>query len=181
MGQRAQTTLHGVPLGLAAEFVELVPYDDRWPALFESEAALLRAGLQGQVGRIAHVGSTAVFGMDAKPILDLMAEVPSLRAPALLHWSLARYGYLLEARDDVSDRLFFLKRHGSQPTHHLSVCEADSQFWHSHLEFRDRLRADRALAEQYLALKKSLSQVHRTDRPAYTRAKAEFICAVLQP
>jgi GrpB-like predicted nucleotidyltransferase (UPF0157 family) len=109
-----------------------------------------------------------------------MVEVPSLRVPQLLYCSLARCGYLLDASDDVPDRLFFQKRHDSRPTHHLSVCEAASQFWHSHLEFRDRLRADRALAGQYLALKKSLSQIHRTDRPAYTRSKAEFIRTVLQ-
>lgn len=179
MGQRARTTLHGVPLGLAADVVELVPYDDRWPALFESEAALLRAGLHGQVGRIEHVGSTAIVGMDAKPILDLMAEVSSLRAPALLHWSLSRYGYTLEINDEVSDRLFFVKRHEGRFTHHLSVCEAGSQFWHTHLEFRDRLRANRALADQYRALKRRLSHAHRDDRLTYTRTKAEFIRSVL--
>jgi len=92
MGRRARSTLHGVPLGLAADTVELVPYDDRWTALFECEAALLRSGLQGQVGRIAHVGSTAIAGMDAKSILDRMADDPSWWAPALLHSRRSRSG-----------------------------------------------------------------------------------------
>ena len=175
----ARPSLHGVPLGLAYGSVELVAYDDRWPALFESEAALLRAGLEGQIGRIAHIGSTAVAGMEAKPILDLMAQAPALRAPGLLHWSLARYGYLLDPTDDVPDRLFFVKTAEATPTHHLSICEAQSHFWYSHLEFRDRLRADRALALEYLALKRRLSREHSNDRVAYTRAKAAFIRSAL--
>ena len=176
----ARPRLHGVSLGLAHGSVELVAYDNRWPALFESEAALLRAGLEGQIGRIAHIGSTAIAGMDAKPILDFMAEVPSLRAPTLLHWSLARYGYLLKPEDDVPDRLFFAKTADGTPvTHHLSICEVQSQFWHSHLEFRDRLRADRKVAAEYLALKRRLSSKHPDDRLAYTRAKAAFIRSIV--
>lgn len=166
-------------LGLAASSVGLVPYDDRWPALFQSEAALLRAALDGQVGRIAHVGSTAIPGMEAKPILDLMAEVPSLRAPPLLHWTLCRYGYLLEPGDDISDRLLFIKQNDGLSSHHLSICEPDSQFWHMHLQFRDRLRADQELAADYLALKRRLSSKYRSDRTSYTRGKAKFITHVL--
>jgi len=176
----ARPTLHKVPLGLAHGSVELVAYDDRWPALFESEAALLRVGLEGQIGRIAHMGSTAIAGMDAKPILDLMAEAASLRAPTLLYWSLARYGYVLEPDDDVPDRLFFVKTvDGTPVTHHLSVCEVQSQFWYSHLEFRDRLRADRKVAADYLALKRRLCSEHPDDRLAYTQAKASFIRSIL--
>jgi GrpB-like predicted nucleotidyltransferase (UPF0157 family) len=176
-GQRA--ILHGVPIGVAHGTVELVPYDDRWPALFQSEAALLQTGLEGQVGRIAHIGSTAIRGMDAKPIIDLMVEVPSLRAPSLFYWSLTRYGYALLAEDQVPDRLFFVKLTQGHPTHHLSACETQSNFWYSHLSFRDRLRADSSLAAEYASLKRQLSKEHSTDRASYTRAKEAFISAVL--
>jgi GrpB-like predicted nucleotidyltransferase (UPF0157 family) len=178
-GRGKRVILHGVPIGVAHGSVELVPYDDRWPALFASEAALLHTGLEGQMGRIAHIGSTAIRGMDAKPIIDLMVEVPSLRAPNLLHWSLARFGYALVPKDDVPDRLFFVKLMQRHPTHHLSVCEAQSNFWYAHLSFRDRLRADSSLAKEYAALKWQLSREHRNDRAAYTRAKEAFISAVL--
>jgi GrpB-like predicted nucleotidyltransferase (UPF0157 family) len=171
--------LHGVPIGMAHGTVELVPYDDRWPALFQSEAALLQTGLEGQVGRIAHIGSTAIRGMDAKPIIDLMVEVPSLRAPSLFYWSLSRYGYALVAEDDVPDRLFFVKLTQGQPTHHLSACEAQSNFWYSHLSFRDRLRADPSLAQEYAVLKRQLALDHANDRAAYTRGKESFIASVL--
>jgi GrpB-like predicted nucleotidyltransferase (UPF0157 family) len=176
-GQRV--ILHGVPIGLAHGTVELVPYDDRWPALFESEAALLHTGMEGQIARIAHIGSTAIRGMDAKPIIDLMVEVPSLRAPSLLYWSLSRFGYALVPEDEVADRLFFVKLMQGHPTHHLSACEAQSNFWYSHLSFRDRLRADTSLAMEYAALKWQLCREHGSDRAAYTRAKEAFILAVL--
>src|SRR5215207_8416552 len=101
--------LHGVRLGLPADAVELVAYDDRWPALYESEAALLRTALAGQIGSVAHVGSTSILGMHAKPVIDLMVSVASLRAPSLLYWALGRYGYDLQADDPVIDRLFFIK------------------------------------------------------------------------
>jgi GrpB-like predicted nucleotidyltransferase (UPF0157 family) len=179
MNKGERVILHGVPIGLAHGTVELVPYDDRWPALFQSEAALLHTGLEGQVARIAHIGSTAIRGMDAKPIIDLMVEVPSLRAPSLFFWSLSRYGYALVAEDDVSDRLFYVKLTQGQPTHHLSACEAQSNFWYSHLSFRDRLRADSALATEYAALKRQLSKDYPNDRAEYTRAKEAFISAVL--
>lgn len=173
-------TLHGVRLGLAVGTVELVPYDDRWPALYESEAALLRTGLQGQIGAIAHVGSTSILGMQAKPIIDLMVSVPSLRAPRLFYWALARYGYQLEPLDQVPDRLFFFKVIQGRPTHHLSACESGSEFWTSHLAFRDRLRADPALASAYLELKRRLWLEYPGDRAAYTAGKERFISDVLR-
>jgi GrpB-like predicted nucleotidyltransferase (UPF0157 family) len=171
--------IHGVRLGLPADTVELVPYDDRWPALYESEAALLRAGLQGQIGSIAHIGSTSILGMHAKPIIDLMVSIASLRAPTLLYWALGRYGYALQADDAVEDRLFFVKETHGQPTHHLSACEPSSEFWSTHLAFRDRLRADPALANEYVELKQRLWREHSGDRLAYTAGKADFITAVL--
>lgn len=173
--RQAAAGANSVALGLIRGSVQLVPYDSRWPALFTAEAALLGAALEGQIGRIAHIGSTAVPGMDSKPILDLMVEVPSLRTPTLLHRTLGRFGYALESDDDVPDRLFFIKQAGMNPTHHLSVCEANSNFWQSHLDFRERLRTERALAADYLALKRRLCSEFANDRRGYTRAKTAFI------
>ena len=173
--RRTTAGADSVALGLARSAVALVPYDSRWPALFEAEAALLRTALEGQIGRIAHVGSTAVPGMASKPILDLMVEVASIRAPKLLYRTLGRFGYAVEADDDVHDRLFFVKQTGMMPTHHLSICEANSDFWHSHVAFRERLRSERALAAHYLALKKRLCAEFADDRLGYTRGKAAFI------
>ena len=71
-------------LGLARKTVRLAPYDERWPALFEQEAALIRSRAGIRIREIVHVGSTAVPGLAAKPIIDLMAGVADLRTP----WSL---------------------------------------------------------------------------------------------
>ena len=178
--RRFGVLIHGVRLGVPADAVELVPYDDRWPALYESEAALLRAGLPGQIGSIAHIGSTSILGMQAKPIIDFMVTIASLRAPRLLCWSLGRFGYELQADDAVEDRLFFVKETQGQQTHHLSACESSSEFWSTHLAFRDRLRADTALAVEYVELKRRLWRQYANDRRAYTAGKADFITEVLR-
>lgn len=177
---RSGAFAHGVRLGLPADAVELVPYDDRWPALYESEAALLHAGLQGQISGVAHIGSTAIIGMAAKPVIDLMIAIVSLRAPSLLHWSLQRYGYELQVEDPLPDRLFFVRANEGMPTHHLSACEPASEFWTTHLAFRDRLRANPQRAAEYLALKRKLCGRHPTDRASYTAGKEDFIAAVLR-
>ena len=171
VARRSGVLLHGVRLGLPADAVELVPYDDRWPALYESESALLRTALAGQIESIAHVGSTSILGMHAKPVIDLMVSVASLRAPSLLYWALGRYGYALQGDDPVGDRLFFIKEMQEQPTHHLSVCEFSSDFWSTHLAFRDRLRADANLADDYLQLKRRLWRDHASIGMRTRRAK----------
>lgn len=172
--------VHGARLGLRPDKVELVSYDDRWPILYESEAALLRAALPGQIGSVVHIGSTAIVGMAAKPIIDLMVAVPSLRAPSLFCWSLRRFGYDLQAEDPLADRLFFIRETEGIPTHHLSACEPASEFWGVHLAFRDRLRADPQLAAEYLELKRRLSKRYSKNRASYTAGKESFIQAVLR-
>jgi GrpB-like predicted nucleotidyltransferase (UPF0157 family) len=87
-------------------------------------------------------------------------------------------GYEYRAADPVPGRLFFAKGAHSARTHYLSVCEAGSQFWISRLGFRDALRANPRLAQEYARLKHDLAERFPDDRQAYTSAKQSFICAV---
>src|SRR5882672_7982058 len=96
-------------LGLARETVRLVAYDARWPQLFESEAGLFCKRLGIAMADIAHIGSSAVPGLAAKPVLDLMLALPSLRAPASFYEGLVELGYEHRPLDTLEDRLFFTK------------------------------------------------------------------------
>ena len=166
-------------LGLARKTVQLVPYDARWPTLFEREAVHIRKHLGPHIREIVHIGSTAVPGLDAKPIIDLMAGITELRAPWSLFVQLADVGYEHRPHDTVSDRLFFAKDSHGLRTHNLSVCEWGSPFWVSHLEFRNRLRSDKDIANAYAKLKRELAGKYPDDRVAYTDAKDQFIAAAV--
>ncbi|MGH7725633.1 MAG: carboxylesterase family protein [Candidatus Eiseniibacteriota bacterium] len=167
------------PLGLARRTVRLVAYDERWPELFESERRLLQAHLGDHIVEMAHIGSTAIPGLDAKPVLDLMVAVPSLRIPAPVYSTLEGLGYEHRPHDDVPDRLFFAKGGAEQRTHHLSLCERDSHFWRAHLSFREHLRRHPSVAHDYLELKRGLAARFASDRPAYTTGKESFVKRVL--
>lgn len=166
-------------LGLARGDVRLVGHDPRWAQLYELAAAELKGCLGQQIQAIEHIGSTAVAGLDSKPIIDLMAAVPSLDLSDQIFLALKQIGYEHRFLDTVAGRLFFVKGPENNRTHNLAICEVGSDFWNAHLAFRDALRADQRLAEQYSALKHSLAQQYPHDRVAYTDAKEAFIISVI--
>jgi GrpB-like predicted nucleotidyltransferase (UPF0157 family) len=166
-------------LGLARKTVRLVPYDPRWSQAFEREASLLRKHLMSDIAEIEHIGSTAIPGMDAKPVIDLMVALPSLRAPETLYAAFEFLGYEHQPLDDVPDRLFFAKGPHHLRTHHVSACEKPSRFWHVHIAFRDALRSDASLAAEYAQLKRTLATRFASDRAAYTKGKESFVARVV--
>ena len=124
---------------------------------------------------VVHVGSTAVPGLAAKPIIDLMLAVRSLRAPLTLFETLEQLGYEHRPSDTIPDRLHFIRESAALRTHHLHVCQLDSTFWISHLRFRNRLRSEPELAGAYVELKRTLAARYPNDRLAYTDAKDHFV------
>ena len=172
------------------EEVAIVPYDARWPERFRQEEQHLRAVLPRElVGCIEHYGSTAVPGLAAKPIVDMLIEVTDLEATR------ARVAPILEAEgydyfwrptfgDDVPPwYAWFIKRDqpGGARTHHLHMITKAAEFaehWRA-LLFRDYLRAHPDVARDYGAMKVRLAEEHRHDRIAYTRGKSEFIAEVM--
>lgn len=136
-------------LGLDRTHVVVVPYDGAWPRLFEEEAARLRAALGERILSIEHVGSTSVPGLDAKPILDLMTGVESLRRAERLLPALRAVGYAHKPDPEIPERLYLVRGPAERRTHHLSLAEPTSAFWRRQLRFRDLLRADAGLAGEY--------------------------------
>jgi len=159
--------------------VTVVPYDPDWPHRFDEERRALAAVFAGGDAVIEHVGSTAVPGLGAKPIIDIMVGVPALvdvedRIPAL---ESAGYEYVPEYEQQLPDRRYFRKpRHGSR-AFHVHCVVTGSDFWIRHLAFRDHLRTHPQSAAAYYALKRELAM--RVSKGEYTEAKSPFIASVL--
>jgi GrpB-like predicted nucleotidyltransferase (UPF0157 family) len=164
--------------------VAISPYDPVWPALFRQEEQHLLSCLPTDlVRRIEHFGSTAVPGLAAKPIVDMLVEVTDLQATRI------RIAPVLEAQgydyfwrptrgdDGPPFYAWFIKRDrpGGARTHHIHMVEAGfTEHW-DRLLFRDYLIDHPRVAREYEAVKIRLASAFPTDRMAYTRGKTEFI------
>jgi GrpB-like predicted nucleotidyltransferase (UPF0157 family) len=131
------------------------------------------------VGGIHHVGSTAVPGLDAKPIIDILVGIESLPAGRACFGPLAQLGYLY-APYRPEEMHWFCKPRPSRRTHHLHLAPVGSRRYEEELAFRDYLRSDTGAANEYADLKRSLARRFRDDRDAYTEAKGGFIRAALK-
>ena len=162
------------------EPVRLTPYDPAWPDAFERERAALEAAIgPWAVGGIHHVGSTAVPGLAAKPIVDILVGVEDLETSRECFEPLARLEYLY-APYRSEEMHWFCKPRPDRRTHHLHLAPAGGRRYAEELAFRDRLRADPALGAGYVALKRELAVRFTEDREAYTEAKSGFIQAALE-
>ena len=159
--------------------VHLTPYDPSWPSLFEVERAVLERTLAPWLsGPIEHVGSTAVPGLVAKPVIDMMAAVDTLKMsrpaiPALVELGWVYFPYRAEAMH------WFCKPSPAFRTHHLHLVPFGSPLWTERLAFRDCLRRDPVVAAEYARLKRELAERYQFDREAYTEAKSPFVQRVL--
>lgn len=157
------------------EPVHIIAYDPAWPRRFDEErSTLLQVLSPWLAGPIEHVGSTAVPGLAAKPVVDIMAAVESLEAsrPAITLLSNHKYCYAPYRPHEVH---WFCKPSPSHRTHHLHLVPFKSQLWIERLAFRDYLRTHEQVAMEYEMLKRGLAERHQFDREAYTDAKGSFI------
>jgi GrpB-like predicted nucleotidyltransferase (UPF0157 family) len=158
--------------------VRLVPYTGQWAALYREEERRLRARMGQHVIDIQHIGSTAVPGMIAKPIIDIGVAIPRFEGGFELVTPIEGLGYEYEGEHGIPRRHYYDK--GDPRTHHLHMLEHDSAEWRNHILFRDYLRAHAQVAQEYADLKRELAHRYRNDRTAYTDGKAEFIVRVLE-
>ncbi len=162
--------------------LEIVAYDPDWPARFETERKRVLALFAPGGAVLEHVGSTAVPGLAAKPIVDMMLGVERLAEVEARIPALEALGYEYVAQHEVRfpERRFLARPRSGPRTHHLHAVERGSGFWRRHLGFRDLLRADPRTARAYEDLKRGLARQHAEDREAYTEAKTDFIEAALE-
>lgn len=161
------------------EPVVIVAYDPAWPERFATLGGALREAL-GQVAvRIDHIGSTAVPGLAAKPVLDVQISVAAFDPLAAYAGPLAALGFAHRADNPDRTKRYFREAPGS-PRTHIHVRRAGSWTEQQALLFRDYMRAHEYEARAYAELKRRLATLHRLDRHAYTEAKGDFIWAVLR-
>jgi GrpB-like predicted nucleotidyltransferase (UPF0157 family) len=155
--------------------VQIEPYDPAWPAAFLAERDLLVPVLdRWLVGRIEHVGSTAVPGLSAKPIIDIMAPVKDLESSRLALGALQAIGYCYAPYKTEVEH-WLCKPSPELRTHHLHLVPLNSKLWIERVAFRNLLIADPYLAKDYAALKHRLAAAYRHDRERYTDEKGPFI------
>ena len=174
------------PPAWAVEAVHLSAYDPGWPAQAAAFANELRPVLgPWLLSPIEHVGSTSVPGLVAKPVIDLMALVTDV--DAVVRATAATLGgmgwhYVPPELDGRPFRRFFAKvsPDGRHRQAHLHLMAAGAARWAEQLRFRDALRADPALRDEYAAVKSRLARAHTQDRERYTDEKAGFVARVLR-
>ncbi|MEE8347632.1 MAG: GrpB family protein [Dehalococcoidia bacterium] len=159
----------------AAEPVQVVDYDPAWPAAYERERGLIADALGDLMLGIEHVGSTAVSGLGAKPVIDIMIAVSDLADGEKCVRPLEGLGYEYKGEFGIPGRLYFRRFTEGRRSRQIHMVEVGSDFWERHLLFRDYLRAHAQDARRYYELKLRLAAQFRDDRVGYTEAKTEFI------
>ncbi|MBI4785826.1 MAG: GrpB family protein [Chloroflexi bacterium] len=164
-----------------ASSIVIEKYDPRWPEMYAEEKKRICAAIGEYLVGIEHIGSTSVPGLGAKPIIDILAGVTTLRQVenCIEPLKTIGYKYLPEYEQIIPERRYFLKSRGDTQTHHLHIFEATNWLHRHELVFRDYMRAHPEAARQYVELKKQLAAQYGPDRTGYTAAKTDFIRAII--
>ena len=166
--------------GLERGTVELVPHDPGWKRDYAAEVERLEALVAERVIAFEHVGSTAIEGLAAKPVVDMLAVVDDLAAATDPVPVLEDHGYEHRPNDDVSGRLFLAKGPRTDRTHYLSITEHSSDCYTDQIAFRDHLQSHPDIMVEYEELKRRLAVEYSDDRASYTEAKVSFVQRVLE-
>jgi GrpB-like predicted nucleotidyltransferase (UPF0157 family) len=165
------------PIGLESGVVRLVEYDPRWPDLFSAEATRIRDHCGTLAWRFEPIGGTAIPGMCAKPIVDILVGRPHVAAIQDYISALADAGYEHRGERGVPGREYF--RRGEPRMYHLHLVEEDGPLWRDYLAFRDHLRSHPETARHFANVKRTLAARFPYDRDAYLAAKSAFVEEVL--
>lgn len=164
---------------MESDRVAIVEYDPRWPLLYESAANELRQALAPWLVAIEHIGSTAVPGLAAKPVIDILVGVTSLEKASDIVRGVEALGYeyVAEHESQFPDRRYFQRLSPtSQRSHHVHVVERSNlDWWDRHIAFRDWLKAHPEDRDRYAHLKRQLAEEFESDRAAYTDGKSDFV------
>lgn len=160
--------------------IVVVPYDPSWPKQFQREAVQLKALLGDNLIALHHIGSTAVPGLQAKPVIDMLAVVGSLAEAEKCYPGFEALGYECMGEFGIPGRRFFRKG-GDNRTHHIHMFTPESDLdIRRHLAVRDYLRSHPEEAAAYGALKEWVAREHPWDNDGYCDGKDEFVKALEQ-
>lgn len=154
--------------------VEVVPHNPNWATQFEAEANRIRAIFGDELVAIHHIGSTAIPGIRAKPIIDLLVEVSDIEKVEAFNEPMIALGYEPMGEFGIAGRRYFQKG-GDARTHHVHAYQAGHPEIARHIHFRDYVRAHPDDAQAYSQLKEQLAQQYRAEPLSYTEAKSDFV------
>ena len=160
-----------------AAMIDISPYNPDWPRQFTELRARLSPCLGDVASAIEHIGSTAVPGLAAKPIIDIDVVIPQYAKVITIIGRLARLGYVHQGNLGIENREVFNAPPDSPP-HHVYVCRRGSVALRNHLTFRDHLRRFPADLAAYAALKETLATTS-ADAERYTNGKTDFVLSIL--
>lgn len=162
-------------IGLKRLTVKLSPHDTKWEDAFEQEARKLRKLFP----HVEHIGSTAIKGIKAKPIIDILAGIPSMGKSKDYVKPLKKLGFDPRPFGGPNKHLLFVKGEESNRTHYLHLVKHGGQIWRNDIFFRDYLNKNKKAAKIYEKLKIELAEKFPQERIKYTKAKAQFIKSIL--
>ncbi|HEY3251452.1 MAG TPA: GrpB family protein [Ignavibacteria bacterium] len=168
-------------IGLKRGTVKLAQHNPKWAELFEKEKQLIKKTFGSTIIAIEHVGSTAIPGIPAKPIIDINVAVGSLEAARGMKNKFEKIAY--ERRpfvpghtiEELKCQELYVKGPEAKRSHHVHVTVFENDYWKNGLLFRDYLRKNPVRAKQYAELKEKLAEKHAEDRRTYTENKEQFI------
>ena len=167
-------------LGLEYGAVRLELSSDEWNSAFREEHELLSQSLHRFQWKIEHIGSTAVPGLIAKPILDICIGIPAGERVEPCIPRIVEIGYTYRGDAGISGGHLFVKEvRDLVRTHHVHVVNVDDPQWDSYLQLRDYLRHDQAARDIYAKEKQALARRYPTNRRAYAQSKDELVARLL--
>jgi GrpB-like predicted nucleotidyltransferase (UPF0157 family) len=175
--ESAGETLAAVAEALREPPLEVVDYDVDWPRRYEAEADLLRAALGADLVAIEHMGSTAVPGLAAKPVIDISVGLRRAELSADAIAALERQGYEYLGENGLPGRLFLRKNEVGKRTHHVHAVVHGGEHWHRHRAFHDYLRVHPEEARRYAAEKRRFA-AHASTHGDYWERKQPYVDAL---
>jgi GrpB-like predicted nucleotidyltransferase (UPF0157 family) len=157
----------------------VVPHNPLWAEQFRREAAFISSILGAELLSVHHIGSTAVPGISAKPVIDIMPIVSDIQRLDALNAAMGRIGYDPMGEYGITGRRFFVKGDDTNRTHHVHAYEPNNPEVSRHLEFRNYLRGHPQDAQKYSRLKIQLAERFREDIDGYMAGKDAFIKSIL--
>lgn len=167
-------------IGLKRGVVILKEHNKEWNKLFDKEARIISSRISAYLEDIQHIGSTAIPGTVAKPIIDIAVAIDDISNIKQVITLFQESGYEYRGEQGIPDRHLFVKGDEESRTHHIHVMVNTSYEWKKHILFRDYLIQHSSEAEQYSELKKKLAEEFKSDREKYTDGKEEFILQIIE-
>lgn len=154
--------------------IKVIDYDGAWEDEFRHEAARLREAIGAALFKVHHIGSTAVPGLAAKPVIDMLLEVESLDALDRKEMQMVSLGYRPRGENGIPGRRYFQRGDGER-THQVHAYVLGDDQIRRHIAFRDYLRTHSAVAEQYADVKRKAAEACGGDSEVYCEMKDGFI------